>query len=1057
MQTEKNFFGKPFWQDLDVTAVNRNLSHTKWRAFENETQAVEGYANHSKYVFPLNGTYLFKLFADPDSADNFFCPDNKREGFCDIPVPSCWELNGHGEPIYTNRVLPWDYSGEGAHMVKPATNFLSVPNPPHLPKDNPTGCYYKKFEVPSHFAGRDIFLRFDGVESSYYLWINGEPVGYSEDSKLPSEFDVTAYIKPGENSMALKVIRFPKSFYLEDQDYWHISGIHRDVWLVAKPSVRINDYKINAVPDLNRGVGMLEADINVSRMPGFGECNVKLAIFDADGNKIASSVSGVRIEAEYTMRNKPTANSARICLTVPHVNLWSPEKPYLYTAVFTLTDGSGNETDCEACRVGFKKVGIENGILKINGQRIVMHGTNRHEHYYGSGRTVPREQMIKEIIEMKRMNINSVRTCHYPDSPLWYDLCDEYGLLVICECNVETHSMHGQLTHDPSWAKQFLERAVRMVLEYKNHACVYSWSLGNESGTGPNHAAMAGFIREYDSTRLCQYEAGNPGKNVSDIRGDMYAQIERIMSMLTDPIDNRPVILVEYLYQIRNSGGGMHHFVDLTEKYERFQGGYTWDWSDKCLLRKNDAGETYFAYGGDFDESVTEWECPLFMTNNGLVLPNLKWKPVAYEVKQAYAPVTVKPEDTSSPWSIGRMTGRYVLSNKTYTRQIDEFTITATLREDGTAVASIIIETGVLGPLEKKIIDVNITYDYQNECEYFIEFSVTENVGSFYAQAGYEIGCFQFPLKYAAKKYLLEKNSCCKPNRQTVNVSHDENKVFIQCPLYEAEINKQTGLIEKYAKDNFNYFVFCGKPAFDRPYTGLDADVNWGWWGLLLPVRQQNMIITAEEIKILTDDKNTRAVVEVPFNIVSLKDGNELVSRVKIKYAFNSDGTIETDARFDICDALCYVPRAGLEIVLPKGFDNLSYYGCGENECYMDRMLSAKLAVHKSTVRAQHFPFIPPSETGGHEQTRWLALSDCAGREIKIKSVSPFHFSALKNSVADYQNATHDHKLPRREETFLHIDAAHAGIGSDMSWSIATAPDQRIKAGVYHLNFMMIF
>jgi beta-galactosidase len=629
--------------------------------------------------------------------------------------------------------------------------------------------------------------------------------------------------------------------------------------------------------------------------------------------------------------------------------------------------------------------------------------------------------MIREIIEMKRMNINSVRTSHYPDNSEWYDLCDEYGILVICECNIETHGVMGQLTHDPSWAPLFVERAVRMALTFKNHACIYSWSLGNESGTGANHAAMAGWLREYDNTRICQYEAGGPGKNISDIRGNMYAPVENIIDMLTDPHDDRPVILVEYLYQIRNSGGGLYNYVDMSERFERFQGGYTWDWSDKCLLQKDANGKPFFAYGGDFNESFTEDmcedSCPLYMTNNGLVLPDLRWKPVAYELKQAYTPVAIYPEKINH-WHVNLRTDRYIIKNKSFTRALSGYVITAHLREDGIVVHSYIIDVGDVAPLSETYITIKPDYAVNDNCEYTIEFSISLKESEFYAEAGYEVGFFQYPFAYPLKAPVK-----CQATASGIEFAvNDDGSVSI-------------------IKDGVIY-ASGGVPCIDKPYTGME----WGWKNVFAPLRDGNTSISVDKT-----EKSTESA-KILYKISSKIGEQTAESYVEVCYTV-SGGNLVVDALFNISPALRYIPRAGLEFILPGDFEKLTYYGYGENENYSDRMMSAKLGVFESTVTAQHFPFVPPSETGGHEQTRWLELQDSNGRKLKITGEQPFHFDVRHNSIEDYQNAKHDHELPKRDKTYLHIDARHSGIGSNMGWSSGFSPEHMLVPGVYRLRF----
>jgi len=1037
---------------LDRISLNREPAHSRWFAYENTAQALSVDDGGSKYIKSLNGTYKFKLYPNPDAADDFYLPDNDRAGFTDIPVPGNWELFGHGKPIYTNVPYPWSYD-ESSHMIEASKGEDRKPNPPYVPEDNPTGCYYHTFDVPGHFSERDVFLRFEGVETAYQLWVNGEFAGYSEDSKLPSEFNITALLKDGENSIALKVARWTKATYLEDQDYWHISGIYGNVSLIAKPCSRICDIKITALPAGATGVcgtcgsGSVVADVTVSRVPFFADHKVTLSVYDTTGKCLATASANPDIDAGNNKKDSAGANTARLSCTVPDIINWTPETPALYTAVFTLVSPGGDEIDIEACRIGFKKVEIVNGVLYLNGKRLVLQGVNRHQHNYQTGRAVAREWMRKEIIEMKRMNINAVRTSHYPCSDEWYELCDELGILVICEANLETHGVGGQLSQNPAWATLYLERASRMVLNFKNHVCIYSWSLGNESGVGANHGAMAGFIREYDDTRLCQYGEGPPSSLVSDVRGNMYAPISKIYDMLTETDDIRPVILIEYLYQIRNAGGGLYHFRELTERHPRFQGGFIWDWQDKVLEHTNEFGEKYFAHGGDFGEEIVETWNPNYMTNNGVVQGDLRWKPVAYEVKQAYTPVVVRPVGKIMPWRRYNWSdGMYEIINRTYTKPLDCFEITMKLRENGHVVYSKVIDPGECGPLDMITVELRPDFQTDDKCEYFIEFCITEKAESFYAQAGYEVGCFQY--KYADPITVCGLN---KNIEGDVAVSENDEAHTLSASGTIININKKTGALSL-CRDGFDYLIPEGIPCIDRPFSGMDSEPDWGGMvNVFSSVRNGNTEISVHKIE--TYNGAGKAAVSVVYKISSKKDETTLISTVKTSYILHADGELEVDLFFNLNSGLAYVSRTGMELVLPAGFEKLSYYGLGENENYCDREMSAVTGVFESTVSKQHFPFCPPSACGGHGNTRWVKLQNDNGKSITITGTSPFHFDALHNTIEDYQKAKHDFELPKRTETWLHIDAAHGCIGSDMAWSSHVNPDKLIKASTYHLRF----
>ena len=1046
----------------DISGLGRMHAHTRWRAYESTAQALEGEstpfegasANRpvlSQYIRSLNGMFRFKLYPTIDTDMDFIKTDFDAEdaGYTEIPVPSHWELHGHNKPIYTNVHFPWPYKGDGAHLAQPHThNDIRVPNPPNIPTENPTGCYFRHFDIPVEFTGRDIYLRFEAVEAAYQLWVNGHFVGYAEDSKLPSEFDITPWAKPGKNTLAVKVMRWSKSTYIEDQDYWHISGICGDVWLITKPAARIQDYKITA--ESQNGCGVVCADVEVTRVVGYADYTVEVALY-YDGEKITTACAKPFAKSGYS-RYEALTNTAHIQLAIPHAKTWSPETPELYTAVITLRTPQDECIDTEACRIGFKTVKIENGIVYLNGQRLVVYGVNRHQHALPTGRYVSLDWMRREIIEMKRMNINAVRTSHYPNCDPWYDLCDEAGLLIVCEANFESHGVQGHITLDAAWTGLCLERAVRMVQTLKNHPCIFSWSLGNESGVGPNHAAMAGYIREYDPTRLCQYECSKhitskPKKSMSDVRGHMYAPIKKIMEMLTDTEDDRPVILVEYLYQILNSGGGLYHFPVLTETYKRFQGGFVWDWQDKELLHTTPDGVKFAAYGGDFGEDMTDPEFPGFMTSNGVVTADLRWKPMTYELKQAYAPIVVRPAvDRMGRTFDYKPFTRFLVMNKTFTRPISDYTITQILRENGVAVQESILDPGDIAPLTEKWLTVETNYPLRDDCEYQIEFCITQNAATFYAAAGYEVARFQYPLRAAISTPLWMHGLPTAIPAQP-HISDEGCVVKLTLGDITVEVNKTTGMFQIYKKDAL-YIQSSGLPCVTQPLSGMDCFIHLWPHDVFEALRPHNTTVAYNGNKI------NGTTLLLNYTLTTMLNGQALPSHATYRLTLHEGGFLEIEADYSINPNIMFVPRVGVEFILPSGFDHIEYYGRGDNENYSDRVMSAPMGVYESTVAAQHFAFSRPAECGGHGDVRWLILSN-GPRIIKITGSQPFHFDARHNAIDDYLTATHNHELPKRAETWLHIDAAHAGIGGDMAWSTYMNANHSVPAGAHHQRFFI--
>ena len=1012
-----DFHNKNDWENIDLTSINRETSHSGWRAYETDKK------------ISLDGMWKFKYF-DRVSDASFSGVDS----WGSINVPSNWELFGYGDPIYTNTVFPWDYHCHDRHMIFPENmEGRGLPNPPYLPEINPAGCYFRTFNIDDEWKKDETFILFEGVEAAYYLWVNDTPVGYSQDSKLPSEFNITSYLKNGENSIAVKVIRFCDATYLEDQDYWYLSGIFRSVKLISKPKTHIFDWKITADPDLHYDFGTVTADISVNRVNGFAKNKIKAEIFDYRGELLGMDTGLIVSVPDYRIDKKPAVNTARVNIKIENIIKWTPETPVLYKCVMSLISDSGDVLDVEVCKIGFRKIEIVNGIMLLNGKRLVIKGVNRHEHTPYSGRTVSREHMISEIKKMKELNINSVRTCHYPNAPEWYDLCDEYGLLVVCEANLETHGVMGQLTHDPAWAGNFLERAVRMVLTHKNHPCIYSWSLGNESGSGPNHAAMYGFIKEYDKNTLCQYEAGDPERNISDIRGEMYASQSSIMDKLTHITDDRPIVLVEYLYQIRNAGGGMYKFLQLTEKYPRFQGGYVWDWQDKCLNAKTEDGVEYYGYGGDFSEEMVDWKDPVFMTNNGIVLPDLSPKPAALEVKQVYSPVLIEKRKSTDRIVKTEECYEFIIKNRTITTDMTEFSATYSIKEDGKIIFTDSLELPYLRAGEEASLVILAYDDKKPNCEYQVYISISNKE--------YEVACYQFDFGYGAFV------PSCPEKKEKSAIIVNEDDLTIKGECFSMQFSKETGLITYYMRNNKKYFS-GGTEVFTRPYSGIDTTSNWGYhslWHVFQAEKERTAEVQFEKIS------DNGVVVRVKKAVTF--ENNPFGIQTKLVYLISGDGSMTVSSNINIDKGLKNLPRAGLEFVINEGLEKLEYYGYGPNESYHDRKESAQLGIYETEIEREHFAFIPPAENGGHEECRYVKLEN----ELVFSSNIPFHFDIHHNSIDDYKNAAHEHELIRRKESYLHLDIAHAGIGSDMGWSTDVSADDLVPAKNYQFEFEIRF
>lgn len=1032
MRSEFHFL--PDWQNPEVLSIHRMGAHAPWGAYESAEQALSFDRHGSPRQISLNGTWKFRLLDCPEQADMPFYENTfDLSDWAEIQVPGNWETQGFGKPIYTNVVYPFERYGKGRHHIAPGANgsFSDAArnNPPFVPGENPTGLYVRDFELPGQFEGMALHLMLDGVESGYYLWINGRAAGYSQDSKLTSDFDVTDWLRPGKNRIALQVMRFTDATWLEDQDYWHLSGIFRAVTLYAKPRLHIRDFRLNGWAD-----GRFQARVELSREEGFGDARVRLSLYDHQGARCLSAVESPGVDPYFRNDHLPDPGEALFELKLEKPALWTPETPNLYGCVMELLDAQGRVLDVESAKVGFRTVEIRDHVILLNGVRMLFRGVNRHEFCAETGRTVSREHMRSEIALMKQLNFNAIRTCHYPDDPALYELCDEMGMAVVCEANLETHGVSGMLSHRSEWAEAYLQRAVRMVMIHKNHPCIFSWSLGNESGCGPNHAAMAGWIRNYDPTRLVQYESGAPGADISDIRCPMYPTPEAIVDLLADESDLRPIVLVEYGYQISNSGGGLNKFFELTERFARFQGGFVWGWQDKALVCRDESGREFYGYGGDFQEPVVEWDCPPFMCCNGFVQANLMPKPAAWEMAQVQSPVRVVQDTVPDGWNRLPKEGAFRVLNRHHALSTQGMKLCYQILEDGLVIQRGEQALDAIPPMSDGLVSLPIAVEKRPGCEYFINIQPM--------RGGAQLCKEQFRLSDAGS--APQK----MPARPGVRLEWQGECIELWGEQ-GFELRIQAGQLTRCVKNGREMMLSGLTPMLYRGKTGADCQEGWGFfdrWSAFADGHGR-MSLTRQCAQRLADGS---ALIEIGWRAESaIRPG---AVHVELRLQVWGDAHMRLDARFAVDEALGHLPRLGLEIELPEKLEWAGFYGRGPGESYSDRKQAAPIGRYSARVDAMHTPFVPPAECGGHDEVRFLVMKDKEGHSVRFEGDAPFHFDARRFTVQALRDAAHDYEIDRGDTIFLHLDAAHAGIGGSMAWSTILDEQQIIKPGVYTLG-----
>lgn len=1046
------------WENPHVTSKNRFPMHFPAGAYENTAQALEGDRNASKYVTSLNGIWKFSMYDRPEAADPAFSQEAYNDSdWDDIPVPSNWELLGYGKPVYTNVVYPFLTQGGKEPFEVKMTRDQLVPNAPNVPGQNRTGCYRRSFVIPKEYMERDIFVEFGGVESCFYLWINGQEAGYSQDSKLNAEFNITPYVREGENTIAVKVLQYCDGSWLEDQDYWHLYGIYRDVRIIARPRVRIQDFKVETLFDHD---DFSKCRLSVMIHPrwdvdGFGDWKVRLTLYDSEKNPVTTWQT--RPFSQYPSYLWPPRYVAYTETIIEDPKLWTAETPVLYTLVLETLDGRENVADIESCRVGFRQVKItDQGVLTLNGKRLVIRGVDRHEFCPESGRVVTKEYMEKEIGVMKQLNFNAVRTSHYPDCDEWYDLCDAFGIYLVDETNVETHGYGGALSDSPEWTGAYVERASRMVLRDKNHPSVILWSLGNESGAGANQAAMYGWIKEYDKTRYVQYESGNPGKNISDVICPMYPGMGWMMDVMADSEDLRPFIMCEYAYAKSNSNGNFKEFWDYIYKFPRFQGGFLWDFADKALhvdIKEdgciNPSGKNKkYVYGGAFGEAVVD-ETP-DMCMNGVVFPDLSFKPSAYEVRNGQSPVTIElvkhPYFGTEQWQI---VNRYHALDLSHLKIVWELICNGEVADHG------VLRTYTTPAGSQEALDM--PFDRSKVYgESYVNYYVQYKEDTFFAKAGDEIYRLQIPVS----RELYCPGDVFIKNSQPVTLAQDEEHIRVSAGKFEAVYNKKNGAFDQVVKDGIK-LLEGGREEFYRAMTGIDEGTretdptrNYkSYWASLGIDRLEKHV---ESIQAYAAGNQVIIEENAGFYPKTGDDlGQEPVICTSTRYFVGCDG-IEIMCQVINQSGAQTIPRIGRVFKLGREFNQVTWYGRGPWENYSDRKDSALVGKYTDTTDHMHAHFPVPCECGGHEDVRFVQLSD-GTRTLTVRGGKDFHFSALPYSMDQYQKAAYEDELGESTATWLTVDACHTGLGGDTGWMRNIHPEYFIRPGVYEYTFKITF
>ncbi len=1021
------------WENLEVLEINREAPHATLFPYADVSRAMAGDRTTSPYFQSLNGIWKFNWVSRPaDRPMDFYRINFDAGDWDEIPVPSNWEIEGYGTAIYLN--IPYEFE----------------PDWPRIPHDhNPVGSYLRDFEVPESWQGRRVFVHFGAVKSAMYLWVNGVKVGYSQGSKTPAEFDITDYVHPGTNRIAVEVYRWSDGSYLECQDFWRISGIERDVFLFSTPEVHVRDFFARTSLDdvYTDGTLSLTAQLRnyAAGDPATRGLSVQLYGPGDTGPMVFESGLEVTVAGEGELE-------VEIEGMLPDVHAWSAETPNLYTLLITLLDEGAGLSEVISSKVGFRKVEIKDAQLHVNGVPITLKGTNRHEHDPDRGHVISEALMLRDIELMKEANINAVRTSHYPNDPRWYELCDEHGLYVVDEANIESHGYGYRpeitLGNRPEWIGPHLDRTIRMVERDKNHPSVIIWSLGNEAGDGVVFDATYGWIKERDPSRPVQYERALTGKN-TDIFVPMYAGIERLEEWAASEPD-RPLIMCEYAHAMGNSVGNLQDYWDVIEEHAVLQGGFIWDWVDQGLTLHDEAGEKYFGYGGDFGDDPNDENFVI----NGLIQPDRRPNPHYWEVKKVYQYVDANLLDAS--------TGRIELHNKYDFLNLDEFDLSWRLMSGNRRLAAGTLDPISLPPHSRGEVSIDLPeIDPQPGAEYFllIEIALAQDRGVL--PAGFVVAWEQFQLPFYVAPTRIDPEGL-----PALEIEDDGAEVEVTGQSFVATFSRAEGTLSSLRYRGTELIRTGLEPDFWRPPTDNDIGNRMHETSAMWKVAGSTRSVRSADV-----ERVSESVVRVEI-LSTLLAG---VSQYRTLFTVFGDGRILVEnSLMPGPEELPEMPRFGMSMTLPGDFIRLDWYGRGPWESYWDRKTGAPVGVYSGTVWEQVHSYVRPQETGNKTDVRWLALSN--GDGVGLMAVGVPHLSAsarpFLNHDLDFDptpGSVEEGRGPRerivmrhtidvkpRDLVTLNLDYKQRGVGGDNSWGALPHEQYRLKPQGISYSFYLI-
>ena len=1026
---------RPAWNDINVIRENVEAPRAHFLPYRDPKSAEAADTDANPMLMSLNGNWKFKYSESPaDRPVDFHQQGFDVTGWNDIPVPSNWERQGHGYPIYVNVPYPFE---------------IDEPNVPV--HNNPVGSYKREFAVPDGWADEDVFLQFGAVSSAFYVWINGRYVGYSEGSKTPSEFDVTDFIRAGDNSIAVEVYRWSTGSYLEDQDFWSLSGIQRDVSLIARPQLRIRDFFVHAGLQNRYRDGAFELEIEFYNASDI-TAEKTLSIEIKDGDHAVHS-------DEVLLQLAPGTVSHSFSATIENVKTWSAETPNLYTLLITLEDG-----EVIAQRIGFRTVEITNGRFLINGKHVRLKGTNLHEHHDVNGHVVDEATMIRDIRLMKAANLNAVRNSHYPQQERWYELTSEYGLYVVDEANIESHGYgydHDKtLGNKPHWMPHHLDRTQRMLERTKNFPSVVIWSLGNEAGDGVNLGATYNWIKSRDLSRPVQYETegdlNEVGERHSDFHSSMYWR-HWDLEEYAQTHNDRPFILIEYAHSMGNSTGNLGDYWDVIEKHDILAGGFIWDWVDQGLLERDEDGTAYWTYGGDYGPADVRSSGNFNF--NGVVFPDRRVQPAYWEVKRVYQYVDFIATDLAS--------GKIAVANKYDFTDLDDFDLEWDVTADGTVVQSGVAPDLDINAESEGIVSIQYSLiPLRPGPEYKLNLRLVSLEARGLLPANHVYAEAQFALPAAAAEFAASKSG-----GGTLTLLRSGESWQISGSNFATAISTDTGLLTSMIWSGEEILQAPLTPNFWRAATDNDFGNYMQDWAAVWKQAGRNRSLSSLE---LVEEAADSIVVAATYEFAN--DNGDNVARWRSTFTFHPSGAVEVANEFERRDNLPVLPRVGMNVELIRPLDQVQWLGRGPFENYIDRNTAANFGRYRNTVADHYVPYMRPQENGYKTDVSWLSLSNNSSAGLLVVTDDRFSFSVHHNRISDFippvkiaitsedgpeaknnneRVNIHVNDVKPRDLVSLNIDYGQMGVGGDDSWGKRTLQKYSLNEIHYSYKFTM--